>query len=243
MGSVRALPPSGTRERSSQRGNRSATPYSAGRSPSSDSRSAGSRVERLGRELCTRSSARKVIAFRPPVYLSDQWGCPDGTPLIGVPFYLVDDAARAHRGGDVGGRRGRRGGDALSAARVRARRQLRVQAVRTRRSGAALFGSFSRPYRERYRADPFSREYVRHILGWYAQKHPDEDFAETFAVWLTPGLDWRREYAGWPALAKLEYVDRVMHEIGSQSPDGRRTDRRRPAGRGDALHRRRALRR
>ena len=50
-----------------------------------------------------------------------------------------------------------------------------------------LFGAFSRPYRERYRADPFSRDYVRHILGWYAQKHPDEDFAETFAVWLTPG--------------------------------------------------------
>ena len=80
-----------------------------------------------------------------------------------------------------------------------------------------LFGNYSRPYRERYAANPLSRAYVRHILGWYAQKHPDEDFAETFAVWLTPGLDWRREYAGWPALAKIEYVERVMHEIGSQS--------------------------
>ena len=59
-------------------------------------------------------------------------------------------------------------------------------------SGRQIFGSFSRPYRERYRADPFSREHVRHILGWYAQKHPDEDFAETFAVWLTPELDWRK---------------------------------------------------
>ena len=30
------------------------------------------------------------LNFHPPVYLSDQWGCPDGTPLIGVPFYLAD---------------------------------------------------------------------------------------------------------------------------------------------------------
>jgi hypothetical protein len=82
-----------------------------------------------------------------------------------------------------------------------------------------VFGSFSQPYRERYRADPFSRSYVRHILGWYAQKHPDEDFAETFAVWLTPGLDWRAEYADWPALDKLKYVDGLMKEIAELAPE------------------------
>ncbi|HMI55848.1 MAG TPA: hypothetical protein VK494_06660, partial [Gemmatimonadaceae bacterium] len=74
-------------------------------------------------------------------------------------------------------------------------------------------------YRERYRADPFSHDFVRHILGWYAQKHPDEDFSETFAVWLTPGLDWRSTYAGWGALAKLEYVDRIMKQVANKVPD------------------------
>jgi hypothetical protein len=82
-----------------------------------------------------------------------------------------------------------------------------------------MFGPYSRPYRDRYRADPFSRDFVRHILGWYAQKHPDEDFAETFAVWLTPDLDWRRVYDGWSATAKLEYVDQVMKEIAHQVPE------------------------
>ena len=82
-----------------------------------------------------------------------------------------------------------------------------------------MFGPYSRPYRDRYRADPFSRDFVRHILGWYAQKHPDEDFAETFAVWLTPGMDWRRTYEGWGALAKLEYVDKVMNQIAEQVPE------------------------
>jgi hypothetical protein len=81
---------------------------------------------------------------------------------------------------------------------------------------AEQFGDYALPYVDRYAANPFSRAYVRHILGWYAQKHPDEDFAETFAVWLTPQLDWRAEYAGWPALGKLEYVDQVMREIASE---------------------------
>jgi len=69
-----------------------------------------------------------------------------------------------------------------------------------------------------YTPVPFSRRYVRHIAGWYAQKHPDEDFAETFAVWLTPRSNWRRKYAGWPALRKIEYVDRVARELARAEP-------------------------
>jgi hypothetical protein len=57
---------------------------------------------------------------------------------------------------------------------------------------------------------------VQHLTGWYAQAHPAEDFAETFAVWLTPGYPWRRRYAGWPALEKLEYVNELMAEIAEQ---------------------------
>jgi hypothetical protein len=82
-----------------------------------------------------------------------------------------------------------------------------------------VFGPYSRPYIENFRPNPFSREHVRHIAGWYAQKHPDEDFAETFAVWLTPNLDWRRAYDGWGAIAKLEYIDRVMKEVAHEVPE------------------------
>jgi Putative zinc-binding metallo-peptidase len=177
----------------------------------------GSRVERLVDELY-KELATRAISFRPPVYLSDQWGCPDGTPLIGLPFYLVD-------------RRLEKLEEEMSGAvedDAEAMRYLRHECghainyvfhLYDREDWRRTFGSFSRPYRERYRADPFSRAHVRHILGWYAQKHPDEDFAETFAVWLTPGLDWRGEYADWPAIGKLEYVDRVMAEVRELVPE------------------------
>ena len=81
------------------------------------------------------------------------------------------------------------------------------------------FGSITQPYGEEYRPEPFSRRYVRHLPGWYAQKHPDEDWSETFAVWMTPGLDWRKEYGGWPvAAAKLAYCDRTMAALRDRDP-------------------------
>lgn len=81
------------------------------------------------------------------------------------------------------------------------------------------FGSITQPYVEEYRPEPFSRRFVRHLPGWYAQKHPDEDWAETFAVWMTAGLDWQSEYAEWPeALAKLEYCDETMKALSGRDP-------------------------
>jgi hypothetical protein len=157
------------------------------------------------------------LVFMPPVYLTDEWGCPSGTPVIGVPFYLADrnlmrieeEVAAGVETSDESMRYLRHeAGHAFNYAY-----RLYDQPEWRR-----LFGPYSRPYRDRYHADPFSRNFVRHILAWYAQKHPDEDFAETFAVWLTPGIDWRTVYRGWPVLAKLEYVDRTMAEVGGEPP-------------------------
>jgi len=81
-----------------------------------------------------------------------------------------------------------------------------------------LFGPFRRPYRDKYKPVPFSRQFVRYMPGWYAQKHPDEDFAETFAVWLTPRSNWRQKYKGWGALAKLKYMERTARRFRNVDP-------------------------
>jgi hypothetical protein len=177
----------------------------------------GTRVAALVDQLYA-ELAQHGIAFRPPVYLSDQWGCPDGTPLIGVPFYLADgrlERIEAEHSGSVEG-----DAEAMRYLRHEAGHAVNYAfRVHERPDFAELFGDYARPYAERYAANPLSRAYVRHILGWYAQKHPDEDFAETFAVWLTPGVDWRVEYEGWEALKKLEWMDTVMHELSTLAPD------------------------
>jgi hypothetical protein len=158
------------------------------------------------------------ISFKPRTYLSDEWGCPHRVPVIGIPFYLANPVLRQLEGllsdeeaedeAEVMMYLRHEAGHAFNYAyRLYAKPEWR-----------RIFGLFSQPYREEYRANPFSPKYVHHIPGWYAQKHPDDDFAETFAVWLTPGSRWQEVYDGTPALAKLQYVERVARRYGRQPP-------------------------
>jgi hypothetical protein len=177
---------------------------------------AGSPVEKYVQQLYRELEAKGLERFRPACYLSDEWACPDREPIIGVPFYLADPNLQALERSlnDLEDER-----EILMYLRHEAGHAFNyAYELYDTPEWIELFGPFDRPYVETYTPVPFSRRYVRHIAGWYAQKHPDEDFAETFAVWLTPRSNWRRKYAGWPALRKLEYVDKVAREMGRVEP-------------------------
>jgi Putative zinc-binding metallo-peptidase len=157
------------------------------------------------------------IAFEPPVYLSDEWGCPEGVPLIGVPFYLADPQLSELESELAENLETR--DESMMYLRHEAGHAFNyAYRLYETEEWHRLFGPYSRPYVEQYKPDPFSNEFVHHIAGWYAQKHPDEDFAETFAVWLTPESNWREAYAGTAAMPKLEYVERVARELGGEPP-------------------------
>src|SRR5437867_5954902 len=176
----------------------------------------GSPVEHFVLQLQDELRRKRLLKFQAVCYLTDEWGCPDQEPIIGIPFYLADPklAILEREMNDLEGDREimmylrHEAGHAFNYA-------YRLYATPEWRH---LFGPYNRRYRDHYRPVPFSRKYVRHIAGWYAQKHPDEDFAETFAVWLTPRSNWRRKYKSWPAIVKLRYVDRVARRVRDQDP-------------------------
>jgi hypothetical protein len=159
------------------------------------------------------------IRFRPHCWLSQEWFSPDGIPGIAIPFYL---AHKRLMGLERRLMREVEGGNRNWLMRI-----LRHEAghaidsayrLRRRTAWRAVFGPASLPYPQAYRPRPGSRRFVQHLGAWYAQAHPTEDFAETFAVWLKPRSSWRREYSDWPAYAKLRFIDDLAREIGREKP-------------------------
>ncbi|MFN0062410.1 MAG: putative zinc-binding metallopeptidase [Myxococcaceae bacterium] len=169
-------------------------------------------IQRLYAEVETHG-----VSLRPPCYLSDQWGCPSGVPVIGIPFYLADP--NLERLEEELGSGLETDQEIMMYLRHEAGHAFNyAYRLYDTPEWKRLFGDFGAPYREEYKPKPFSRKYVHHISGWYAQKHPDEDFAETFAVWLTSD-DWRERYQGWGALKKLEYVEAIVSRLGRTTPE------------------------
>jgi hypothetical protein len=172
------------------------------------------RVRRLFDDL-----ARKNLMFRPHFWLSTDWFTPDGLPGIAVPFYLAHRRlTRLERGQMLEVEGGTRDWCMRLLRHETGHAICNAYRLHRRRDWQRTFGKSTQPYHPHYQPKPYSKRFVLHLDYWYAQSHPSEDFAETFAVWLTPKLPWRKRYTGWPAMQKLEYVDRLMHEIGSTTP-------------------------
>ncbi|HZR85076.1 MAG TPA: putative zinc-binding metallopeptidase [Candidatus Binatia bacterium] len=177
-----------------------------------DLRIEGSRLEERLDQLA-RDLDRCGIAMRPHFWLSDDWFTPDGVPGIAIPFYMAHPRLARLEEAQMFEVEGGSPEWCMRILRHETGHAIdNAYRLRRFRRRQQIFGRSSLPYPESYSPRPYSREFVLHLESWYAQSHPDEDFAETFAVWLTPRSSWRREYAGWPALKKLEYVDELMFE-------------------------------
>src|SRR3982751_2048561 len=173
------------------------------------------RIAELDREL----EAHGLLHFKPHFWLSDEWFSPDGVPGVAVPFYLahprLERLERTYML-DV------EGGTPEWCMRI-----LRHEAghaidnaykLRQRRRRQQIFGPSYKAYPQFYDPKPYSKSFVLHLDSWYAQSHPDEDFAETFAGWLNPQSDWRARYTDWPAVKKLDYMDLLMRELAGKTP-------------------------
>ena len=178
------------------------------------------RVAQLHAEL-----KAKHLLFEPRCYLADEWLTPEDEPEIGIPFYLAHPRLVALEKKMMLEAEGETPDWCMQLLRHECGHAISYAfGLHRKASWQRVFGSSKQEYGETYRFRPYSKSFVRHLPNYYAQYHPDEDFCETFAVWLTPNLDWRQEYEGWKALAKLNFVDRLMKSLANKRPP-------KPAGR------------
>lgn len=166
--------------------------------------------------------ANQSLTIRPHVWISEEWFSPDGVPGAAIPFYLAHPRLmRLEREIMLEVEGGTKVGFTKLLRHEFGHAMQNAFQLHRRRQWQRLFGSAATPYPEVYRPRAASRDFVVHLDGWYAQSHPAEDFAETFAVWLNPRSRWRSMYRGWPALAKLEYVAELMKELRGTAPKTR----------------------
>jgi hypothetical protein len=180
----------------------------------------GSELEPHIAQLYEQLSSRGV-SLRPPCYLGDEWFSPTGVPAIAIPFYLAHARLKALELRQMLDIEGRTPEEVQRLLRHESGHAIdHAYRLSARPDWQEVFGNNEADYDvETYTPRPYSRSFVQHLPNWYAQSHPDEDFAETFAVWVSFAPEqWRERYRGWKALEKLEYVDRLMQEVAAKPP-------------------------
>jgi hypothetical protein len=181
-------------------------------------RTHGTRLEKRVLRLYDELQARAVV-FKPHFWLSEEWFTPDGVAGFAIPFYLAHPRLMKLERVQMLEVEGGSEDQCMRILRHEAGHALsNAFHLHARREWNDVFGSYRTPYPGWYQPLPGSRDYVLNLDAWYAQAHPAEDFAETFAVWLKPGWRWRRQYATWSAFRKLEFVDRLMTQIAGKRP-------------------------
>lgn len=171
-------------------------------------------IEKLQRELNL-----KKMRFCPHFWISDEWYTPDGVPGMAIPFYLMHPKLLKLEQKMVVEAEGATFDWAMKLVRHETGHAIdNAYHLRKNKRRQKLFGLTSVPYPDDYAPKPFSKKYVAHLDSWYAQAHPDEDWAETFAVWLTPKSAWKKRYATWPAIKKIQLLDEIMSEIRDVKP-------------------------
>ena len=172
------------------------------------------RIAQLRSELDDRG-----LRFPLHFYIAEEWFTPDGATAIAIPFYLAHPRLERLEEAQMFEVEGGEHEWGMRILRHEAGHAIdNAYKLRLRRARREIFGLPSRAYPEFYTPKPYSKSYVLHLDAWYAQSHPDEDFAETFAVWLTPNSEWANRYKGWKALQKLEYMDALMRSLAGQAP-------------------------
>lgn len=172
------------------------------------------RLQRLYSEL-----DQKGVSFKPHNWISDEWFTPDDTAGFAIPFYLFDPVLLKLEKEQMFEAEGADRNECMQIMRHETGHAVsHAYQLYKLKEWKNTFGDYRKAYPLWYTPQIKSKDYVTHLNAWYAQAHPLEDFAETFAVWLNPKSNWRRQYKNWSALNKLIYLDELIHSIRKREP-------------------------
>lgn len=174
------------------------------------------RLARLGREL-----GQKGLQFRPHAWLSTEFFSPDGLPGMALPFYLAHPRLMRLERRLTQECEAQRDASCMRILRHETGHAIdNAFGLHRRASWRRVFGRFSEPYRRDFQVHPSDPNFVRYLPNWYAQSHPAEDFAESFAFWLDPSTRRPKESLPGSVARKLQWVEECMGELAASGASG-----------------------
>ena len=178
----------------------------------------GSRVEKAVAQVQAELDQQK-IDFKIRCWASDDWYTPDGQVGFAFPFYLLDPKLSSIATAMDVNVEGRTQTELVKLIRHEVGHTLdNAFCLRKKAGRKKLFGAqikYPLSYSPKYQRSA----YVDHLGDGYAESHPDEDFAETFSVWLGQCDIWKTKYQSRSqAYAKLKQVDQWMTDLKNQKP-------------------------
>ncbi len=152
-------------------------------------------------------------------WFSDEWFCPDKIAGVAIPFYLANRNLIHFHKKMAFEIEGETPASFLKLLRHECAHALdNIYGLRKKKKRQKLFGVSSKHYPSSYLPRPSKNEFVNYIYPSYGQSHPDEDFAETLALWLDPKGQWKKKYLHGKVREKLEYIDSLMKELRGVKP-------------------------
>lgn len=165
---------------------------------------------------------QKGFNFFPHIWIATEWYCPDGVCGIAVPFYLFNKTLIKMEKEIIGRVEGESYEHLIKLLRHETGHAFEnLYGTRSHSLRKMVFGSsYSQAYPSSYKPRIFSGKYVNHLGDGYAQSHPDEDFAETFATWLAlPKKQWQQKFKNKKYIfQKLKAIDQIALECREKSP-------------------------
>ena len=183
-----------------------------------ENKSITTKIRKLQEELKNRGFKK----FFPKFYIGDEWFNPSNSISISIPFFLCHPKLKKLEKSIIGHVEGASTKNFMKLIRHEVGHCIEYAYQLSKSSEwKKIFGNPKKKYDvDNYLFNKNSTDFVINLEDYYAQAHPEEDFAETFAVWLEHERNtWKKLYKKWPkALEKLEYIDKISCKIKDLPP-------------------------
>lgn len=159
------------------------------------------------------------ISWRPHIWFADEWFSPNGIGGFALPLSLGHKKLITLEKKYLGHLEGTSSKEFFKLACHETGHALdNAYKLRLSKGRQKIFGKTSQHYPKSYIPNPNRNDHVHFLGDFYAQAHPDEDWAETVGFLLYNNKSWNKNYLNTYAWQKLCFAHALLNQLQHKTP-------------------------